>query len=112
MLQLACAAGDGRATILAHDATSGEWAASSFLASPSASSCSWCPSSGGVRGGRGALVPRLATGGCDALVKVWRREDPNADAWDLEPVANGGKAHTGWVRDVAFSPFYGEPSRA
>ena len=111
VLQLACAASDGRATILAHDATSGEWAASSFLASPlGLTSCSWCPvEATGSATAEGALVPRLATGGCDALVKVWRREDPNADAWDLEPVANGGKAHTGWVRDVAFSPFYGEP---
>ena len=110
VLQLACAASDGRATILAHDATSGEWAASSFLASPRPHVLQLVPRrSDGVRDGRGRARPaprdrrvRRARQGLAPRGPERGRVGPGA-------VANGGKAHTGWVRDVAFSPFYGEP---
>ena len=58
----------------------------------------------------GSLALRLATGSCDELVKVWRAQKPGPQgevAWDPEPMAQGGKKHTAWVRDVAFCPFYG-----
>ena len=47
---------------------------------------------------------RLATGGCDNLVKIWRH-DEGASAWvEAESLP---AAHTDWVRDVAWAPTVG-----
>jgi len=113
-LMLACGGADGHATVLAHDAATGEWGAVRFLASPlGCNAVSWCPTEcAGSSHADGSVALRLATGCADALVKVWRAAPPSADgavAWEAEPMAQGGRLHKGWVRDVAFAPFYGAP---
>ena len=48
-------------------------------------------------------VWRLATGGCDNVVKVWRKA---VDTWEVEATL---EAHEEWVRDVAWAPNIGLP---
>ena len=112
-LALAAAASDGYVTVLRHEAATSEWAPVRFLASPlGCNAVSWAPT--GVVGAldaAGAPALRLATGGCDSKVAVWRSAtgDDGALVFDPEPVAHDGKLHKAWVRDVAFAPFYGAP---
>ena len=58
---------------------------------------SWAPhvGSNGVR--------RLASGGCDNLVKTWRH-DAAENKWAEEAKL---EAHSDWVRDVAWAPAVG-----
>jgi len=49
-------------------------------------------------------ILRLASGGCDHLVKIWRLE---AQQWKVETTLEG---HTDWVRDVAWAPGIGLPT--
>lgn len=49
-------------------------------------------------------IPRLATAGCDNLIKIWKL-DPAADKWVLDGPALEG--HSDWVRDVAWAPNIG-----
>lgn len=54
-----------------------------------------------------SLVRRIATGGCDNLVKIWRFDDAD-QAWHCEhQLAH----HKDWVRDVAFAPNVGLPGQ-
>lgn len=114
-LVLACASSDGYVTVLRHDEQTAEWSTLRFLACQlGCNSVSWAPT--GVVCGcleDGSPAMRLATGGCDNRVAVWRGRAPDAAtgeiAFDPEPVANEGKLHKAWVRDVAFAPFYGAP---
>ena len=112
-LALACAASDGYVTVLRHDSQTNEWAPARFLASPlGCNAVSWAPT--GVLGALnadGAPALRLATGGCDNKVAVWRSAAgaDGAATFDPEPVAHDGKLHKASVRDVAFAPFYGAP---
>ena len=50
---------------------------------------------------------RLATCGCDNLIKLWRFDEQNG-GWSAEgaPLA----AHSEWVRDVAFAPRLASPN--
>ncbi|RKP03614.1 hypothetical protein CXG81DRAFT_29213 [Caulochytrium protostelioides] len=48
---------------------------------------------------------RLATGGCDNLIKVWT-PNPTTGAWEAEAPLT---AHTDWVRGVAWAPNMGLP---
>ena len=114
-LVLACASSDGHVSVLRHDAASSEWRSERFLASPlGCNAVSWAPL--GVNGSAfedGSPRMRLATGSCDCLVKVWMASPPDdvtgVVSWEEEPMANGGKLHGAWVRDVAFCPYYGVP---
>ena len=49
--------------------------------------------------------PRLATAGCDNLVKIWRLDQE--DKWVLDGTPLEG--HSDWVRDVAWAPNIGVP---
>jgi len=63
---------------------------------------SWCPallSASDPNNAVDVLPKRIATGGNDKRVKIWR-EDSDAN-WILEGELEG---HTDWVRDVAWSP--------
>ena len=50
---------------------------------------------------------RLATGGCDNRVKLWRESQAGGDWEEEEELA---VAHTDWVRDVAWAPGIGNAS--
>ena len=45
----------------------------------------------------GLSAKRIASGGCDNVVKIWREENGK---WELEQALTG---HNDWVRDVAWS---------
>lgn len=49
-------------------------------------------------------IQKIATGGCDGLVKIWAL-NPLSHTWELFETLEG--AHTDWVRDVAYSPNIG-----
>jgi protein transport protein SEC13 len=51
-------------------------------------------------------VKRLASGGCDNSVKIWRFSE-NKSQWEREDQLD---FHTDWVRDVAWAPNIGLPS--
>jgi len=115
-LAVAAASSDGALSVLSHSggdpaAGGGAWAAERIEGAHAAGALAitW-----GVPSGRsGPAVPgrpppppdrRLASGGCDGLVKVWRF-NPSSGRWALDgpPLA----AHADWVRDVAWAPLAG-----
>lgn len=44
---------------------------------------------------------RFVTGGCDNLVKIWKSDETDPKKYQLEHTL---RAHSDWVRDVAWSP--------
>ena len=111
---VACAASsDGRVSVLTHDAGDDSWSVEYLRDTPlGANAASWAPHSvsygGGDGDGAGAPSPspwRIATGGCDNCVRVWRR-DGASGAWEQEAFESSvpGVGHTDWVRDVAWAP--------
>lgn len=97
-LRLASVSSDGTVSVLTHQPDQ-QWRRASLPAHPGgAQAVSWMP----VQHRDGALAPtiRLATGGCDNAVCIWKCEN---DVWSQElpalPVA-----HSDWVRDVAWRP--------
>jgi len=98
-LMVAFACSDGSVTVLTTE--NDEWKVSSTFQAHDigANSVSWAPATEGVQN------PKIVTGGCDNLVKIWRLTQNNA--WELESVLEG---HTDWVRDVSWSPNTGLPT--
>lgn len=119
---LACASSDGRCTVL-HFRDDGTWQEYVWMAHHGgANAVSWdaavpagallaaqAPASGGQQtttsSSSAPLQRRLATGGCDHLVKIWQFST-TSQAWIEESVLRG---HDDWVRDVAFAPSIGLP---
>ena len=118
-LALAAASSDGSVSVLTAQQSNQQQASSSGAAAAAAAASegwsadrierahaagvlglSWLPS---------ASEKRLATCGCDNLVKIWRF-DENSGGWSADgaPLA----AHSEWVRDVAFAPRLSSPSSA
>lgn len=112
-LALAAASSDGSVSVLTAQQTSSSnqnassttaegWSADRIERAHAAGvlGLSWLPS---------PTEKRLATCGCDNLVKIWRF-DGNNGGWtaDGPPLA----AHSEWVRDVAFAPRLASPSSA
>lgn len=98
-LKLACASSDGTVSILSHSTMDQQWRRSVFQAhGGGAQAVSWSPAH--YRDGLLASTMRLATGGCDGSVCVWKCE---GDVWTQEspPIP---PAHSDWVRDVAWRP--------
>lgn len=126
-LQLAAASSDGKVTVLTHR-DDDSWAVSTFDDCPmGVNAVSWAPAShvGGkapAADGSGGVVAvkRLATAGCDHLVRVYasgtlsaaqhaqaaqaRGPLASGEGWALEASLAG---HKDWVRDVAFAPASG-----
>lgn len=50
-------------------------------------------------------VLKLASGGCDNMVKIWKLVE---GSWQLDTFP-GLQKHTDWVRDVAWAPNLGLP---
>lgn len=108
-LCLACGSSDGNISVFMARSDGG-WDKSRIeQAHPvGVTSVSWAPAMApGALVGSGLLNPiqKLATGGCDNTVKVWKFQNGN---WTLDcfPVLN---MHTDWVRDVAWAPNLGLP---
>jgi len=98
-LRLACASSDGHVSVLTHSQQDMQWHRTSFDAHASgAQSLSWAPAP--AAGASSNPLERLATCGCDGAVKVWRMEN---ECWSEERPALP-KAHTDWVRAVAWRP--------
>lgn len=112
-LALAAASSDGSVSVLtaqqssqnnASSTTAEGWSADRIERAHAAGvlGLSWLPS---------PTEKRLATCGCDNLVKLWRfDENSGSGGWtaDGPPLA----AHSEWVRDVAFAPRLASPSSA
>jgi protein transport protein SEC13 len=100
-LVLGCASSDGQVSVVEYRQETNQWTYSSFLAhSVGVNSISFSPHA------EGDLM--CVTGGCDNLVKVWRRSQPPAQQsqgqgqdWSLVSSLEG---HSDWVRSVAWAP--------
>ncbi|KAL0441491.1 UNVERIFIED_CONTAM: protein transport protein SEC13A [Sesamum radiatum] len=108
-LCLACGSSDGNISVFMARADGG-WDKSRIdQAHPiGVTSVSWAPSTApGALVGSGLLDPvqKLASGGCDNTVKVWKFDN---GTWRMDcfPALS---MHTDWVRDVAWAPNLGLP---
>ncbi|XP_047114689.1 protein SEC13 homolog [Schistocerca piceifrons] len=111
-LILACGSSDGSLSILSSNSDTGTWEAKKI---PNAhtigcNAVSWCPSTApnplfdaSASGKPAVNTKRLASGGCDNLVKIWKEE---GDRWVEESKL---EMHSDWVRDVAWAPSIGLP---
>ena len=102
-----------------HLADDGTWDASLFAAhNIGVNSISWAPSiiPSSLMAPQGAnnsqqpasgpkYIKKMATGGCDNLVKIWTF-NASTSQWVVEETLEG---HSDWVRDVAFAPGMGLP---
>eukprot|EP00933_Yihiella_yeosuensis_P035702 TRINITY_DN2928_c1_g1_i1.p1 TRINITY_DN2928_c1_g1~~TRINITY_DN2928_c1_g1_i1.p1 ORF type:complete len:353 (-),score=71.69 TRINITY_DN2928_c1_g1_i1:92-1150(-) len=97
-LRLACASSDGTVSVLSH-APDQQWHRQLIQAHPGgAQTVNWAPVV--YRDGMPSGLPRLATGGCDNAVNVWKFEN---EMW-CQDNPRFPHAHTDWVRDVAWRP--------
>jgi len=99
-LHLACASSDGKVSV--HSYSGGHWQCEIFDAG--ATGCNaidWA--SFNHCGGEGTM--RLVTGGCDNLVKIWKRGTDGSWTQDGDHL----DSHKDWVRDVAWAPSMGLP---
>ncbi|XP_047963943.1 protein transport protein SEC13 homolog B-like [Salvia hispanica] len=108
-LCLACGSSDGNISVFTARSDGG-WDKSRIdQAHPvGVTSVSWAPSTApGALVGSGLLtaVQKLASGGCDNTVKVWKLDN---GTWRMDcfPALH---MHTDWVRDVAWAPNLGLP---
>jgi len=100
-LRLACASSDGTISVLTYEPSQAQWRRSVFQAHPcGAQSVSWAPMGKGDAHNNGPPPMRLASGGCDNSVSIWKCD---AEVWSQEtPLLM--QAHTDWVRKVAWRP--------
>eukprot|EP00164_Ancoracysta_twista_P006427 GFYU01008945.1.p1 GENE.GFYU01008945.1~~GFYU01008945.1.p1 ORF type:complete len:322 (-),score=80.64 GFYU01008945.1:372-1337(-) len=113
-LILACGSSDGKISILTHQADQ-SWDPQMFDAHKiGVNAVSWAPAAapGSLVNSAGMTAPptkRLASGGCDHNVKVWKLNEADGQ-WVLEHTLGDTGGHTDWVRDVAWAPSIGLPS--
>ena len=115
-LALACGSSDGTLSVLTHTA-GGEWAVQTLHDAPTGvNAVSWAPAhhlgaqvvsstpGSAVAHSGPQVVRRLASAGCDGMVRVWRAD--MSGVWSVEAKLAGS---AGWVRDVAWAPAAGSP---
>jgi protein transport protein SEC13 len=96
--RLACASSDGTVSVLTYGANDCQWRRTVFTAhGAGAQTLSWMPV---VHRDNATPSLRLATGGCDNSVCVWKCE---GEVWAQESPFLPA-AHTDWVREVAWRP--------
>lgn len=107
---LACGSSDGNISVFSARPDGSGWETTKIdQAHPiGVTSVSWAPSTApGALVGSGSLDPvqKLASGGADKTVKVWKLYN---GSWKLDcfPAL---QMHTNWVRDVAWAPNLGLP---
>lgn len=106
-LCLACGSSDGSISVFTAQ-SDGSWDTSRIeMAHPvGVTSVSWAPATPpGSLIGSGELTYKLASGGCDNTVKVWRLYN---GSWKLD-CSPALQMHSDWVRDVAWAPNLGLP---
>lgn len=106
-LSLACAAADGKVVVLSHNQND-TWSTTTFpkFCPQGVNALSWAPA--GSLGGTsesGQVVKRMATGGCDNVVRIWVFSEDGSE-WKVEHEL---KNHSDWIRDVAWAPSIGLP---
>ena len=103
-LHLATASSDGKVCVLSHRVEDDAWDVATIEDCPVGSNAvAWAPA---LPAGDGSLpMRRLATAGCDGLVRVYACGGGGGDRWALEtpPLVRPG-APREWVRDVAWCP--------
>ncbi|KAL8158760.1 hypothetical protein V2J09_000297 [Rumex salicifolius] len=108
-LSLACGSSDGNISVFTARSDGGWDTVKIDQAHPvGVTSVSWAPAMApGALVGSGLLDPvyKLASGGCDNTVKVWKLSNGN---WKMDCFPALLK-HTDWVRDVAWAPNLGLP---
>jgi protein transport protein SEC13 len=119
-LMLASASSDGSLGLTSYSHSSRSWSFSRICDSAHLSGClsvSWAnayppeallsthASSSGQASNNAKPVTMIASGGCDALVKLWQLNE-NTGLWQLVQKL---EKHTGWVRSVAWAPSLGLP---
>ncbi|KAL1211314.1 transport protein SEC13-like protein A [Cardamine amara subsp. amara] len=108
-LSLACGASDGNISVFSARADGGWDTTKIDQAHPvGVTSVSWAPATEpGALVSSGMLEPvyKLASGGCDSTVKVWKFSN---GSWKMDCFPALHK-HTDWVRDVAWAPNLGLP---
>lgn len=110
-LVLACGSSDGSISVLTCFIEFGNWDYKKISNAHTigCNAVSWCPSTipepaFDQRTNKGSFgTKRLATGGCDNSVKIWKED---GDRWVEECRL---EAHSDWVRDVAWAPNVGLP---
>uniref|UniRef100_A0A1J3DKV0 Protein transport protein SEC13-like protein A n=2 Tax=Noccaea caerulescens TaxID=107243 RepID=A0A1J3DKV0_NOCCA len=108
-LSLACGASDGNISVFSARADGGWDTTKIDQAHPvGVTSVSWAPATEpGSLVSSGVIEPvyKLASGGCDSTVKVWKFAN---GSWKMDCFPALHK-HTDWVRDVAWAPNLGLP---
>nr|ABM55656.1 putative SEC13-like protein 1 [Maconellicoccus hirsutus] len=106
-LILACGSLDGTISIISYTPENNSWEPKRIM-NAHTSGCnavSWCPASALISSLNPSATKsqnkRLASGGCDNLVKIWKEE---GDQWVEETKI---EIHSDWVRDVAWAPSVG-----
>mmetsp|Transcript_63360 Transcript_63360/g.163007 ORF Transcript_63360/g.163007 Transcript_63360/m.163007 type:complete len:341 (-) Transcript_63360:82-1104(-) len=96
--RLACASSDGNVSVLTYSPNDCQWRRAVFQAhAPGVQTLDWMPV---VHRDNTQPAMRLATGGCDNSVFVWKCE---SEMWTQETPPLPA-AHTDWVRAVAWRP--------
>jgi len=112
-LMLACGSSDGHISILT--LKDSEWQKTRFSAhSLGVNAVSWAPyalpssliNQASISPDTPTHRARLASGGCDNLIKIWHF-NPAKNEWKQEDEVLSG--HSDWVRDVAWAPNVGLP---
>ncbi|XP_069907214.1 protein SEC13 homolog isoform X1 [Oryctolagus cuniculus] len=111
-LILACGSSDGAISLLTYTGE-GQWEVKKINNAHTigCNAVSWAPAvaPGSLidqpSGQRPACPKKFASGGCDNLIKLWRREEDGQ--WKEEQKL---EAHSDWVRDVAWAPSIGLPT--
>jgi len=115
-LTLAAASSDGSVSIIWHkDERNWEKTTIKPAHNNGVNAVSWAPAmdppallSGQAARAVSSPPRRIATGGCDNLIKIWRYDEQAGGKgdWVLEVPLEG---HGDWVRDVAWAPNIGRP---